>query len=233
MCTQGFLSSKACRVMGHGSICFPESHDGLCSLKLTTVPPASCDLLTLWPTGTLASKRWGLCSLPLELGQICNQSMWHALTFKHRDKTDSTCFSWDIHLWKACVRVCDLSALTQWHSLVHTQRPCGEALRLQAEKGACAPITHTDPPPRAHSSSNSTDWRQPRRYPSQHQNRQQSSPKLLTHRNHAIMVSHLAWGGGHFLGTKVRKILLYTGKRRTFFMWWWEMWWCSHVKSST
>ena len=102
MCTQGFLSSKACRVMGHGSICFPESHDGLCSLKLTTVPPASCDLLTLWPTGTLASKRWGLCSLPLELGQICNQSMWHALTFKHRDKTDSTCFSWDIHLWKVC-----------------------------------------------------------------------------------------------------------------------------------
>ena len=33
----------------------------------------------------------------------------------------------------------------------------------------------------------------------------------------------LAWGG-HFLGTKVRKILLYTGKKGTFVMWWWEMW---------
>ena len=179
MCTQGFLSSRARRVMGHGSICFPESHDGLCSLKLTTVPLTSCDLLTLWPTGALASKRWGLCSLPLELGQICNQSMWHALTFKHRDKTDSTCFSWDIHLCKVCVRVRDLSALKQQHNLVHTQRPCGEVQRLHAEKGACcAPTTHADPPPCAHGSSSSTDWQQPRCYLSQHQNRPAKLPQI-------------------------------------------------------
>lgn len=75
MCTDGLTkkSHKACLQGDRTGICSTQSHEAVFS-KADHISPISQDLLTVGLTGTFAFKRGGLCSLPLEPEQICDNS---------------------------------------------------------------------------------------------------------------------------------------------------------------